>query len=76
VVLRLLPPDIPGAEAMIAPVMVMYWVLSLGEVFGNTLPITLLRAGLVFILSVILFVGGGLLAVGLEYLMQATLTAL
>ena len=61
---------------MVAPAMVMYWTLSLGEVFSDSLPLTLLRAGLVFVLSVLFLLVGILLVVGLEYLLPVAFAAL
>ena len=76
ILLGFLPAGIPGIEAMIAPVMVMYWTIALREVFEDPLPLTLLRAGQVVFLATLFLLGGTLVAVGLESVLMAILAAL
>ena len=67
-VFRVLPVAIgDGIEAVVAPVIVMYWVLALREVFEESLPVTLVRAGLVFALAVVLFIGSAALFEGVKF---------
>ena len=76
VALRFLPQSIPGIEAMVAPVMVMYWVLALRDLFEESLPVTLLRAGLIFVLTLVLLIGVSLVGVGGQSLLLALAAAL
>lgn len=73
-VFHVVPPDVGGGiQAAVAPIIPMYWVLALREVFDEALPLTLLRAAGVVAATAVLFVAVMLLVDGVGAAVSAAM---